>query len=350
MKYMSAASHDAFGPNAKEAQRGQFKRYSVPGGLSLEEKFEHWRNWYGSAVDAPVRLEKTERLVRPNFNPTALGLDGPEFSLVDVTNEPVSCYWKGDTYPRNWLVHFRSSCAKFSFSGRSEEVSPGTVRFLDLSSPGSFYAPAGLSAVRIDLDRCLLVLDDKSVKRLQGLADIRENPLVRGLILPALSGWQRMGMDQEVQRLRPVVRSMMTALVSSLLEAAAENGDLRLARIAAIKKFIRKNYRNQALDVDEVVAYAFLSRRALYYLFEDEELQVNGYIRALRTLEALELLTDSDSWKRSLTDVADASGFTSLQAMRRAIRESTGSSLRDVQENPEVVRNRASELRRVTGG
>jgi AraC-like DNA-binding protein len=350
MKNMPAASHSAFGPNAEEEQAGQFKSYSVPCGLSLEEKFEHWRNWYGSAVDAPVRLEKTERLVRPNFNPSALGLDGPGFSLVDVTNEPVSCHWKGDTYPRNWLVYFRSSCAKFSFSGRSEEISPGTVRFLDLSSPGSFYAPAGLSAVRIDLDRFLLGLDDKSVKRLQGLADIRANPLVGGLIIPALSGWQRMGMDQEVERLQPVLRSMMTALVSSLLEVRAEDGDLRLARIRAIKKFIRKNYRNQALDVDEVVAYSFLSRRALYYLFEDEELQVNGYIRALRTLEALEVLTNSDSWKRSLTGVADASGFTSLQAMRRAVRELAGCSLRDVQENPEMVRNRASELRRLIGG
>jgi hypothetical protein len=39
---------------------------------------------------------------------------------------------------------------------------------------------------------------------------------------------------------------------------------------------------------------------------------VDGYIRALRTLEAIGLLTGPNSWKRSLTDVADASGFTSL--------------------------------------
>ncbi|WP_231497407.1 helix-turn-helix domain-containing protein [Arthrobacter sp. MA-N2] len=150
-------------------------------------------------------------------------------------------------------------------------------------------------------------------------------------------------------RLQPVLRSMMTALVNSLLETPAEDGDLRLARIAAIKKFIRRNYRNRALDVDEVVAYSFLSRRALYDLFEDEEVQVSGYIRALRTLEALELLTEANSWKRSLTDIAEASGFTSLQAMRRAVREATGSSLRDVKENPEVLQIRAAELRRLTG-
>ena len=346
---MEKISHDtvvAGGPDG--SPQDQIRRYSVPAGLSPEEKFEHWRSWYASAIDAPVRLEKTEKLVRPGFNPTALSLDGPGFGLVDVTNEPASCYWNGDPNPSDWLVYFRTSCDKFSFSGRSEAVSPGTVRFFDLSLPGNFYAPAGLSAVRVHFDRGLLGLDDRSVKRLQGLADIRENPLIRGLILPALSGWQRTGIAQEMQRLQPVVRSMMTALVSSLLETTADPGDLRLARLAAIKKFMRKNFRNPALTVDEVVAYSFLSRRALYHLFENEELQVSGHIRALRTMEALELLAEATAWKRSLTDIAGASGFTSLQAMRRAVRELTGLSLRDPQENPELLRIRVAELRKLT--
>jgi AraC-like DNA-binding protein len=326
----------------------EIRRYSVPAGLSPEEKFEHWRSWYASAIDAPVRLEKTEKLVRPGFHPTALSLDGPGFSLVDVTNEPASCYWNGDTNPSDWLVYFRTSCDRFSFSGRSEAVSAGTVRFFDLSLPGNFYAPAGLSAVRLHFDRALLGLNDKSVRRLQGLADISENTLIRGLILPALSGWQRTGIAQEMQRLQPVVRSMMTALVSSLLETPADPGDLKLARIAAIKKFVRKNYRNPDLTVDEVVAYSFLSRRALYYLFQDEVLQVSGHIRALRTLEALELLAEATVSKRSLTAIAGASGFTSLQAMRRAVRELAGLSLRDAQENPVLLRIRAAELRKLT--
>ena len=346
MENISRDSVVAGGPDG--SPQDQIRRYSVPAGLSPEEKFEHWRSWYGSAIDAPVRLEKTEKLVRPGFNPTALSLESPGFSLVDVTNEPASCYWNGDTNPSDWLVYFRTSCDKFSFSGRSEAVSPGTVRFFDLSLPGNFHAPAGLSAVRVHFDRGLLGLDDRAVKRLQGLADIRENPIMRGLILPALSGWQRTVIAQEMQRLQPVVRSMMTALVSSLLETTADPGDLRLARIAAIKKFVRKNFRNPALTVDEVVAYSFLSRRALYYLFEDQGLQVSGHIRALRTLEALELLAEATAWKRSLTDIAGASGFTSLQAMRRAVRELTGLSLRDAQEKPELLRIRAAELRKLT--
>jgi AraC-like DNA-binding protein len=136
-------------------------------------------------------------------------------------------------------------------------------------------------------------------------------------------------------------------VVSSLLETPADPCDLKLARIAAIKKFVRKNFRNPALTVDEVVAYSFLSRRALYYLFEDEGLQVSGHIRALRTLEALELLAEATAWKRSLTDIAGADGSTSLQARRRAARES-GLSLTEAPENPDLLRIRAAELRKLT--
>lgn len=186
MENISRETVVAGGPDG--SPQDQMRRYSVPPGLSPEEKFEHWRSWYGSAIDAPVRLERTETPVRKGFNPTALSLDGPGFGIADVTNEPASCYWNGTPNPSDWLVYFRTSCDKFSFSGRSEAVSPGTVRFFDLSLPGNFYAPAGFSAVRVRFDRGLVGLDDRSVKRLHGLADIRKNPIMSGLPCPAGSG------------------------------------------------------------------------------------------------------------------------------------------------------------------
>ncbi len=60
MEYISPDSVVAGGPDG--SSQDPIRRYSVPAGLSLEEKFEHWRTWYGSAIDAPVRLEKTEKL------------------------------------------------------------------------------------------------------------------------------------------------------------------------------------------------------------------------------------------------------------------------------------------------
>lgn len=48
-----------------------------------------------------------------------------------------------------------------------------------------------------------------------------------------------------------------------------------------------------------------------------------------------------------MRDIAHASGFTNLPALRRAAKESTGLSLKDVQENAELSRIDAAELRRL---
>ncbi|WP_312179309.1 helix-turn-helix domain-containing protein [Arthrobacter sp.] len=347
---MLPACDDAPGSSSGLPRRGRLTRYRVPGRLNPDEKFEHWRTWYGSAVDLPMRLEKTDNVVRRSFNPTAVSLSGSGFSLVELTNEPVAGYWDGDTPSEEIrLVHFRTACAGFTFSGRSEAVVPGAVRFIDLSSSGSFHAPAGLGAVQINIDRGLLGLDEKSVQRLQALTDIRSNPVVRSLIVPVLSGWQHPDMDQEVDRLQPVVRSVMAALIGSLFDTHTDDADLRTARILTIRKFMRKNARNPALDVDAVVEYSHLSRRALYYLFEDEKLQVNGYIRALRALEALELLSAPNPRKTSHTAIAEASGFRSAAAMRRAVERATGASLAEIQSDPEGLRSATLVLRKSIG-
>lgn len=346
---MLPACDDAPGSSSLP-RRGRLTRYRVPGRLSPDEKFEHWRTWYGSAVDLPMRLEKTEKVVHRSFSPTAVSLTGSGFSLVELTNEPAAGYWKGDTPSEEIrLVHFKTACAGFTFPGGPETVVPGAVRFIDLSSSGSFHAPAGLRTVQINIDRRLLGLDEKSVQQLQALTDIRSNPVVRSLIVPVLSGWQHPDMDQEVDRLLPVVRSVMVALIGSLFETPADDADLRTARILTIRKFMRKNARNPALDVDAVVEYSHLSRRALYYLFEDEKLQVNGYIRALRALEALELLTTPNPRKTPLTEIAEASGFSSTAAMRRAVETTTGTSLPEIQSDPEQLRSAVLALRKSIG-
>ncbi|MET1155004.1 helix-turn-helix domain-containing protein [Arthrobacter sp.] len=265
---------------------------------------------------------------------------------MELGNEPANVHWKRDLYSEDLrLVHFRGPSLKLNFRGRSEVVTPGTVRFLDLSSAGSFLAPAGMRSSHINIDRLQLGLDGKCMKRLLALPNIAQNPLVQGLLIPALSNWQRSELSLEVGRLQPIFRSMMTALTSSLLEVPVESGDLRLARLLNVKNHIRRNCRNPDFDVEAVVACSLLSRRALYSLFRDEDLQVNGYIRALRTLNALDLLSDGNSRVRSLGDIARASGFPNLQAMRRAIRDLAGSSLSELRESPAALQGWAAVLR-----
>lgn len=339
------ATHVA-GPAHHDPPGRSFTRYTVPASQSPEDRFEHWRTWFGSAVVAPIRLEKTEAALRSGFNPSAASLDGPGFSLVELDNEPANVYWKRDLNSEDLrLVHFRGPSLTLNFCGRSEAVRPGTVRFLDLSSAGSFLASAGMLTSHINIDRAQLGLDGKSMKRLLEVPDLRENPLVQALVIPALNNWHRSGLDLEAGRLQPVFRSMMTALTSSLLEVPAENGDLRLARLVNIKNHIRRNCPNPEFGVDAVIDYSFLSRRSLYSLFRGEDLSVNGYIRACRTLNALDHLSDTNSGIHSLRKIAQASGFPNLQGMRRAVKDLTGSSLGDARESPEALQAGVAAVR-----
>ncbi|MBE0011257.1 AraC family transcriptional regulator [Arthrobacter sp. AET 35A] len=326
-----------------------FTRYTVPASHSPEDRFEHWRTWFGSAVVAPIRLEKTEAVLRSGFNPSAVSLDGPGFSLVELNNEPANVYWKRDFSSEDLrFVHFRGPSLTLNFHGRSEAVTPGTVRFLDLSSDGSFLASAGMLTSHINIDRVQLGLDGKSMKRLLEVPDLRENPLVQALVIPALNNWHRSELDLEASRLQPVYRSMMTAVTSSLLEVPADNDDLKLARLLNIKGHIRRNCHHTDFGVDAVVDYSLLSRRSLYSLFCDEDLSVNGYIRAFRTLNALDHLSDMNSRIHSLRNIAQVSGFPNLQAMRRAFDDLTGCSLGDARDDPEARQAAAAALRAIT--
>jgi hypothetical protein len=126
MEYISTSGDDAGEPGVGEPQSGQIRRYGVPAGLNPEQRLEHWRTWHGSAVDTPMRLEKSK-------------------------NQCIAIR----------LVHLKTSSAEFNFSGRSEVISPGSVTFLDLSADGGFKAQAGLGTVQINIDRNLLGLDEK---------------------------------------------------------------------------------------------------------------------------------------------------------------------------------------------
>jgi transcriptional regulator GlxA family with amidase domain len=75
---------------------------------------------------------------------------------------------------------------------------------------------------------------------------------------------------------------------------------------------------------------------------------LNGYIRALRTLEALDLLTDPNSSRRSLTGIAEASGFKTLQAMRRAAKSQLAPLLQTCRRTPKHCED-ARMIRKLIG-
>lgn len=324
---------------------GQLRRYHVPDGLSPEQKFDHWRHWYGSAVETPMRLERTESPIGASFNPTAASFEAPGFSIIEVDNEPVAGYWERNPDSKDLrLVFLKHAPSVTLFSPGALPVSSGYVGFLDVARSGGFEAPAGLHALQVNIDRSRLDLDDRSYRRLLRLHNLNQHALVKSFVVPFLLNWQQPGIAGEASGVADILQSVVMSLAGSLLEVPADGSVLGPGRRLAVREYVKANYRNKDLRPDGIAARFKVSRRTLFHLFEDEPLSLAAYIRTLRTVRALKLLTDPGSHRIPFTEIAQASGFSDLQAMRRAMKETTGLTVRDARQNQSLARNTVVKL------
>jgi transcriptional regulator GlxA family with amidase domain len=137
---------------------------------------------------------------------------------------------------------------------------------------------------------------------------------------------------------------MMANLVGSLLETPVSDEAQKPALSRAVKKYLEASFDNPDLDVAMIAERFNLSRRSLFYFFENEELHLGERIRALRTRRALELLLQAEAQKMTFAEIATSSGF-SVQNMRRAVKEFTGMNVREIHRSETVVRVAMQQLR-----
>lgn len=328
-------------------RRASLQRYEIPEELTPRQKFEHWRAWYGQAVDTPVRLEATGP-VSPLFCPSATSFTGPGFSVVELRNEPASGFWNAnpDLDDLRLAYFVKAESATYNFSGQPASISAPRVRFLDLTRDGAFHAPRGMHVIQLNLDRSSLDVDAGAAKRLAGVPNLIQHPVLRSLVMPVLLGCRNEGMEAHPDAAATVLRSVITSLISSLLEVPAEPESLKPSQRLEIKKHIHRNYASRDLAVDAIAEHFHISRRALFCLFEQEDLGVGARIRALRTARTLELLLDKEWRVRPIDELAVRSGFSNTQSLRRALKETTGLTARDLRENPPVILGYLEDLRR----
>ncbi|MFE4229306.1 helix-turn-helix domain-containing protein [Arthrobacter sp. NPDC056886] len=334
-------------PQSASENSGHLRRYAVPEGLTPEQRFEHWRTWYGSAVEAPMRLERSAHAAPVPFTPSAISLAGPGFSLIEIYNAPASGSWAPNPDTRDLrLAYFRKAPAlTLTLNGVPEPVAAGSVRFIDTSLSGSFDAPEGFHALQINIDRSSLDVSEAGLGSLLRLPDLAKHPIVGTFVIPALLSWKRPGIDREASGTADILRSVMATLVGSLLETPVADEAQKPALSRAVKKYLDASYGNPNLDVAMVAERFNLSRRSLFYFFENEELHLGERIRALRTRRALELLLQADAQGVTYSEIAASSGFTNAQSMRRAVKEFTGMNVREIHRSETVVRVALQQLR-----
>jgi AraC-like DNA-binding protein len=334
-------------PQSGDGDSGRLRRYAVQEGLNPEQRFEHWRVWYGSAVETPMRLEKAVRKTPVSFNPSAINLAGPGFSLIEMHNAPALGSWAPNPDAADLrLAYFRKAPGlTLTLNGVPEPVSPGSVRFIDTSLGGSFDAPEGFHALQLNIDRSSLNVSEAELRSLLRLPDLVKHPIVGTFVIPALMSWKRPGIDRAASATADILRSVMATLVGSLLETPIDDEAQKPALSRAVKKFLEASYDDPNLDVAMVAERFNLSRRSLFYFFENEELHLGERIRALRTRRALELLLQPDAQKTTYAEIATACGFTNTQSMRRAVKEFTGMNVREIHRSETDVRVSLQQLR-----
>ena len=334
-------------PQSDNENSGRLRLYKVPEGLNPEQRFEHWRVWYGSAVETPMRLEKSARTTPMSFNPSAINLAGPGFSLIEMHNAPALGSWAPNPDAADLrLAYFRKGPGlTLALNGVPEPVSPGAVRFIDTSLGGSFDAPEGFHALQLNIDRTSLNVSEAELRALLRQPDLAKHPIVGTFVIPALMSWKRPGIDREASATADILRSVMATLVGSLLETPVDDEAQKPALTRAVKKYLAASYDNPNLDVTMVAGKFNLSRRSLFYFFENEELRLGERIRALRTRKALELLLQADVQRITYSEIATSSGFTNVQSMRRAVKEFTGMNVREIHRSETVVQVALQQLR-----
>jgi AraC-like DNA-binding protein len=334
-------------PQSDNENSGRLRLYKVPEGLTPEQRFEHWRVWYGSAVETPMRLEKSAPKTPVSFNPSAINLAGPGFSLIEMHNAPALGSWAPNPDATDVrLAYFRKAPGlTLALNGVPEPIPPGSVRFIDTSRGGHFEAPEGFHALQLNIDRSSLNVSEAGLGTLLRVPDLAKHPIVGTFVIPALMSWKRPGIDREAPGTADILRSVMATLVGSLLETPVDDEAQRPALSRAIKKYLDASYDNPDLDVSMVAERFNLSRRSLFYFFENEELRLGERIRALRTRKALELLLQADAKRIPYSEIAASCGFTNVQSLRRAVKEFTGMNVREIHRSETVVHVALQQLR-----
>lgn len=338
------------GAGRGEPAAGYRRLYDLPDHLSAAQRFEHWRHWYSQAIDTPVRLEAVGP-IPPQFSASASSLSGPGFSVVELRNGAAAASWRANPNLNDLrLAYFvKAPSATYDFSGEAESVSAPRVRFLDLTRGGTFRAPGGMHVIQLNLDRTGLELDGPLVRRLAAIENLAHHPVLRSLLMPVLLSCRAAGMEAHAAASGAVLRSAVTALASSLLAVPAARESLEPSQRRAVQDYLQRNYATGNLSSEAIAGHFHISRRTLFTLFEDQDLGLGTRIRLLRSARALELLLDPD-WGPQPTDrIASAAGFANTQALRRALKETTGLGLRDLRDDRSALEYHLAAIRRALG-
>jgi AraC-like DNA-binding protein len=222
------------------------------------------------------------------------------------------------------LVYGEGGCA-VEAEGRSAEVLPGDVLFIDLSRPIKIEAP-DYESLTLIVPRASLEPLVPDVDRLHGRILKKSSPLNAMLV----GHLRRLFAEAPALGLADgrAATTGTTALVAAFAKAAVSGPEALgpsepSTSLNAIRRFIEMNLHDPALGPDFICRRVGVSRAKLYRTFEPKG-GVSRYIHLRRLRRAHQLIADPACASMRVGAVATRCGFSGVSVFSRAFAQAYG--------------------------
>ncbi|MCW8102966.1 helix-turn-helix domain-containing protein [Streptomyces tauricus] len=229
--------------------------------------------------------------------------------------------------PRTHLLVRRQleGTARLLQDGRTAELHPGDLAFLDARRPFRIVLPDRQRARILMVPRALLRLEERQLHALTATVVDERAEGAAGLLLPLLDG-----LVDEVARAGPARREQLARTVVDILATVALEQSGRPPEPAdlweRITESVRARLGEPGLGPQTIADRHGISLRYLHQLFQRHDTTVGAWVRTRRLEAAHEELVHPATAHRSVAAVAARWGFTSPSHFSRAFRDMYGMS------------------------
>ncbi|WP_167476393.1 helix-turn-helix domain-containing protein [Nocardia arthritidis] len=215
--------------------------------------------------------------------------------------------------------------ALIEHGGRSVEGRPGTMVLFSTGMPYAMQLAVPATAMVVVQVPMAVALESSGLTpdRLSAVIDV---PLrgAAGVVAQYLRGLCRLSGD-DVQRatvLGAPSIDLLSGVVSLAVDAEPSDESARELAKQQVEHFIRTNYADPALTVDDIARACHLSRRSLFRLFRHTDDRAAMMLRRVRVERARELLSAKPF--QPIAAIGYACGFRTERQFYRVFRQETG--------------------------
>ncbi|MCP3013868.1 AraC family transcriptional regulator [Nocardiopsis dassonvillei] len=215
-----------------------------------------------------------------------------------------------------------SGAARVRQSERLAGLRPGTAALYDADREYELRFDAPMAELVLQVPRARLHLSEKVLQESTARVIDRGPGLavLRHFLLGVLETGESVG--DVAEELSETAVNLFSAALRPFLPAARQPSRSGDVIYLEVREFLRRNFRNARLSLDDVARHHHVSRRYLDVLFARNGCSPAACVRGLRLSYARELLVGQPA--KTVTAITHEAGFSDVNTFIRAFRRSYG--------------------------